>query len=184
VAGQETTAVVEQEFPPDPGQVRAARHFAMGVVGRWGLDAEDVDLVVSELATNAVLHGRSPFTLSLKQEGRRVIITVADDNSTLPMALPVVSAYARNGRGLGIVARLSVDWGVQTRWWEGRLGASGLSRESIRNPSRLSRGSIHNRSHVRYRDERSTPSSRVAIDHALTAVPCRVNGHAGPDEHQ
>jgi anti-sigma regulatory factor (Ser/Thr protein kinase) len=115
VPGQETTVVVERKFPPDPGQVRAARHFALGVVGRWGLDPEGVGLVVSELATNAVLHGRSPFTLSLKREGRRVVITVADDNSTLPMVLPVASAYALNGRGLGIVARLSVDWGVRTR---------------------------------------------------------------------
>ena len=71
--------------------------------------------MVSELATNAVQHGRSPFTVNLQREGRRVVVTVTDANSTTPVALPVLSAYALNGRGLGIVARLSVDWGVQTR---------------------------------------------------------------------
>lgn len=107
--------MAERVFPPDPGQVRAARHFAVQIVHDWGLDPQDIALVVSELATNAVLHGRSPFTVSLKREGRRVVISVADANCTLPRALPVVSAYALSGRGLGIVARLSVDWGIATR---------------------------------------------------------------------
>ena len=37
----------------------SARHFVAWALDRWGLECEDLPLLVSELATNAVLHARS-----------------------------------------------------------------------------------------------------------------------------
>lgn len=101
-----------REFAPNPGEVRAARHYAMDVVCGWGLDCEDVGLVTTELATNAVLHGRSTFTVTLRRDETHVVVQVADENPRLPMPVPTHSSSDLSGRGLGIVERLSTDWGI------------------------------------------------------------------------
>src|ERR1700685_558989 len=54
-------------FAFTPNAPAAARHFAVATVGRWGAGdlSEDVALVVTELAANAVRHARSAFTVIL-----------------------------------------------------------------------------------------------------------------------
>ena len=101
-----------REFAADPVQVRAARRHAMDIVRAWGLDCEEVGLVADELATNAVLHGRSPFTLIVKRDETRVVIEVVDENPRLPTTVKSPPALALSGRGLVIVDRLSSKWGV------------------------------------------------------------------------
>jgi anti-sigma regulatory factor (Ser/Thr protein kinase) len=101
-----------REFAADPVQVRAARRDAMKIVRAWGLDCEEVGLVADELATNAVLHGRSPFTLILERDDTRVVIQVVDENPRLPTTVKTLPSLALSGRGLVIVDRVSADWGV------------------------------------------------------------------------
>ena len=72
---------------------------------------DPVRLVVSELATNALLHGQTPFVVTLSREDDTVRVTVSDDAAwiTAHASDQVLSA---GGRGLGIVNVISSDWGI------------------------------------------------------------------------
>jgi hypothetical protein len=72
------------------------------------------ELGVSELATNAVLHGRTPFTVAVLRNGGRVRIEVTD-GSPLPPQVRRLSTFASTGRGLRLVASVSADWGIVAR---------------------------------------------------------------------
>ena len=102
-----------RQFFPEFAQVAAARHYAIGAAQGWGVEPGDLELVVGELATNAVLHGRTPFTLSLHKTDNWVVIEVADGNPRLPLMAQDVSTSALSGRGLTIVDRLARHWGAR-----------------------------------------------------------------------
>jgi len=102
-----------REFEPEPGQVQGARRFVATSLESWGFDPGDVMLMVSELATNAVLHARSPFTVTLIRRGCRLRVEVFDDNSRLP-TFALVPPDANSGRGLTLVQALAGAWGVET----------------------------------------------------------------------
>lgn len=72
---------------------------------------EPVRLVVSELATNALVHGRTSFVVTLSREDDTVRLTVQDD-SDWEANSAVDQVLQTGGRGLGIVKILSRDWGV------------------------------------------------------------------------
>uniref|UniRef100_A0AAU1U577 ATP-binding protein n=1 Tax=Streptomyces sp. NBC_00119 TaxID=2975659 RepID=A0AAU1U577_9ACTN len=81
----------------------------------WGvhLDAETADairLVVSELITNAVLHGEGPITVELCHRPGSLVIGVLDSNPGVPEA-SCPDAEAESGRGLGLVGFLAVQSG-------------------------------------------------------------------------
>src|ERR1700676_3569855 len=63
----------------------AARHFAVATAGHWGAEdlADDVALVVTELAANAIRHARSGFTVILSSR-RNVLRIAVRDASPLP----------------------------------------------------------------------------------------------------
>jgi anti-sigma regulatory factor (Ser/Thr protein kinase) len=91
-----------------------ARRFTREVATRWDLDADvlaDVELLVSELVTNAVLHARSPARLTIEHDGRTLRVTVADESDAQPR-LRDYGADAVTGRGLYLVDRISERWGV------------------------------------------------------------------------
>ena len=72
---------------------------------------DPVRLVASELATNALVHAQTAFTLTLSEGNETVMLTVRDDSD----AQPVRGAHHvmhSDGRGLNIVALVSLDWGV------------------------------------------------------------------------
>jgi anti-sigma regulatory factor (Ser/Thr protein kinase) len=73
----------------------------------------DAELLVSELVTNAVQHGRPTVSLWLRRAPALIGVSVADEGDQLP-ALPgqLPQASASAGRGLLIVDRLSDEWGV------------------------------------------------------------------------
>lgn len=72
---------------------------------------EDCALVASELAVNAVRHGRPPARLALHRTGPDVRIEVTSGaGSTRPQA-QVPEVHGGSGRGLTLVARLSVESG-------------------------------------------------------------------------
>ena len=100
--------------------VPVARHWAVEVSRSFGLDAEavgNVALLVTELVTNAVVHGRSEFTLELAFEASgpdrgTVHVEVADGDSRLPR-MDKADAEALGGRGLALVSSLSDAYGVR-----------------------------------------------------------------------
>jgi anti-sigma regulatory factor (Ser/Thr protein kinase) len=91
---------------------------------------DPVRLVVSELATNALVHGQTPFVVTLSREDDTVRVTVSDDSAwiTAHSSDQVLSA---GGRGLGIVNVISRDWGViagarsKTVWATFEVSAAG-----------------------------------------------------------
>ncbi|WP_164519746.1 SpoIIE family protein phosphatase [Nocardioides ferulae] len=97
-----------------PREVAAARRFARAHLERWGLPglADDVDLVVSELATNALTHGGGSAALELRPDGPDgVLVAVVDEESRDPSPREA-SGADESGRGLTVVGALSVEWGV------------------------------------------------------------------------
>ena len=71
----------------------------------------DVELLVSELTANAVLHAGSPFDLDVELDGAVVRLAVRDDEVDVPR-LRSAEPSAVSGRGLLIVDRVADRWGV------------------------------------------------------------------------
>jgi hypothetical protein len=92
----------------------AARHFAVGTLRRLGAadQADDVALVVTELAANAVVHAHSAFTVDLAIRPDLLRISVRDD-SPVPAAAAGQELPAAPLHGLGAVAALASRWGVE-----------------------------------------------------------------------
>lgn len=89
----------------------AARHFAVDAVRQLGAGdlADDVALVVTELAANAIVHAHSGFTVELST-GPDVLRISVCDGSPLPTgpALPAAPLH-----GLYAVDALASRWGVE-----------------------------------------------------------------------
>jgi anti-sigma regulatory factor (Ser/Thr protein kinase) len=75
--------------------------------------ADDALLMVSELVTNAVRHGRPDIVLSLSIASDRLRIEVYDASDDMPLVAADHPSFDRaTGRGLLIVAATAEDWGV------------------------------------------------------------------------
>lgn len=94
---------------------------------------DDVRWVVSELATNAVVHAATAFTVNLSRLDGVLTLTVGDDSPALPRQLGPEAQLAPSGRGLRIVEALSTAWGVTDKvngksvWASFDVGASDAS---------------------------------------------------------
>ena len=76
--------------------------------------AHDVLIVSTELATNAVVHARSPFELSIRRTTAGCSVEVRDTSSAAPVARRTpTGGKDRGGRGIAIVAGVSDAWGVR-----------------------------------------------------------------------
>lgn len=69
-------------------------------------------VVVSELVTNAVIHGRDPVRLSLSRDDGLVRVEVFDGSTVLPSRRNA-EPEDTGGRGLQIVESYSADWGSE-----------------------------------------------------------------------
>ena len=105
--------VVTWTLDPLPAQVRHARELARDTLATWGLTecSETVELLVSELVTNAVRHGAGDIGLRLIRTGS-LLCEVRDDGYDLPN-LRGTDLTAENGRGLQLVTALAERWGAQ-----------------------------------------------------------------------
>lgn len=96
-----------------PASVAGVRDFVTTELSPY-LSARTVEgarVVASELATNAVQHAGTPFTVTLDWAGDQVTVRVADDAPGVPVAGSPGSLELR-GRGLLLVDALSAAWGV------------------------------------------------------------------------
>ncbi|WP_089962469.1 ATP-binding protein [Lentzea xinjiangensis] len=76
-------------------------------------EAEDILLLVNELASNAFDHGRSPRRLRLSRSMEPCFVRVEiDDASPDPPTLGTSRLGGNRGRGMMLVNRLAKDWGV------------------------------------------------------------------------
>ena len=111
--------VASRRFHRDARSVGAARHFALETARRWGVDTRDIALVVGELASNAVVHGDSSFSVRLRRD-QRIVIEVSDlGPDEMPRA--PIGQEVEHGRGLKIVDHLSTAWGVRPEQGGGKV---------------------------------------------------------------
>jgi anti-sigma regulatory factor (Ser/Thr protein kinase) len=99
----------------EPKSVAVAREFVSRQLDQHDLPGlvADVRLVVSELATNAVTHARTPFIVTVSGVEGEVLLAVQDGCTSAP-ALSASGVLAMGGRGLLLVELLSEDWGTRT----------------------------------------------------------------------
>lgn len=98
----------------DPAAVSATRKTLLRQLQAWGLDhlADDLQLIASELITNAVRYGKSPISVRLHTRGARVRIEVTDANpDDVPEQLDAGSSLT-HGRGIPLIEALATNWGI------------------------------------------------------------------------
>lgn len=101
---------------PDRGSVAAVRSLLDRLLASWRLDGrldpDDVKLVATELAANAVVHTDAPEAVLVRYLGDVVQIEVRDGSPDQPQrrAAPV---DALSGRGLNLVEALGAAWGTE-----------------------------------------------------------------------
>ncbi|GAA0293697.1 SpoIIE family protein phosphatase [Kineococcus aurantiacus] len=102
-------------LPTDTRAVRAARDHLRTTLAAWDLSsaADEAELVVSELVTNAVLHSGSPAALTLRHDREdRLLCVGVEDGSTRHPQPRDSDEDATGGRGMHIVQLLAHRWWV------------------------------------------------------------------------
>jgi anti-sigma regulatory factor (Ser/Thr protein kinase) len=114
----------------DTSDLAPARQFVRASLGRWGLieQAPDFELAVSELVTNAILHGEGGIDVTVELHGDRVRLVVGDEGfGPEPIRFREPSSTGEGGWGLRLVDGVSDSWGAQRVpgrtlvWMERRL---------------------------------------------------------------
>ncbi|MEU0585869.1 ATP-binding protein [Streptomyces sp. NPDC006132] len=126
------------EYAPRPSAEREARAEVRRQLEGWGLAergevADVAELLVGELATNALVHAESRFRLTLFAAHGVLRCEVADSGRRVPRVLE--AGTGESGRGMFLVDALAQRWGChrdgpgKTVWFElGTCGADGCGR--------------------------------------------------------
>ncbi|MGF1616497.1 MAG: ATP-binding protein [Acidimicrobiia bacterium] len=113
-----------RQFQPEPVSAPAARKFVLEA--GWSQDHEEnmrLATVVSEVVTNAILHARTAFCVSVTVEESAIRVDVRDESADIPI-LKLYDPTAATGRGLQIINAMADRWGVtmqpsgKTVWFE------------------------------------------------------------------
>lgn len=120
-----------RRYPPDPAILASARSFAADRLRALGLTGvqDEVDLLLTELITNAIIHARTDIEVRVEPSRAGVRVDVIDGNPIMPVA-GTLTAAALSGRGLTLVQSMSTRWGAhnnvtggKTVWFEVVPGA-------------------------------------------------------------
>ncbi|MEU4897328.1 SpoIIE family protein phosphatase [Streptomyces sp. NPDC021722] len=98
--------------------VKATRRFIRNTLHSWGLDtvADEIELMASEIVTNALVHADSAVDMRLHEYDRYIRLEVRDSDVTPPVPSSFLTSeeensQAEHGRGLVIVDTLATNWG-------------------------------------------------------------------------
>ncbi len=108
-----------------PASVARIRRFAVETSRTTApaVDADTVALLVSEVATNALVHGAGRVRVRVRPTQLGLRVEVHDENSTLPSRRQA-TPMDEGGRGIALVDALSAGWGAErtpdgkTVWFE------------------------------------------------------------------
>ncbi|MER5916089.1 SpoIIE family protein phosphatase [Streptomyces sp. NPDC001982] len=106
--------VASWDLPNESAAVRTARHLAARQLSAWEMEPliATVELIVSELVTNAIRYGGGPVRLRLIQH--QVLTCEVSDAGTSHPRPRHPRTLDENGRGLFLVAQLSRRWGSRS----------------------------------------------------------------------
>jgi hypothetical protein len=103
---------VRRRFAAKPDSVAGSRLFAAEQCADLAQEIrEAIVLMVSELATNAVVHAVSGFDVLIDRSSAQVRVSVTDEGRGVPM-LHTPEIDEPHGRGLRVVQALSHRWGT------------------------------------------------------------------------
>lgn len=99
--------------PSLPASIASVRRYAVAACQRIGLSrlCDTVALLVSEVATNALVHGSGDVQVRVTAVGSGLRVEVSDGSPAMPTPRNP-DLLAEGGRGLALVASLASDWGV------------------------------------------------------------------------
>ncbi|MFJ4799599.1 SpoIIE family protein phosphatase [Streptomyces murinus] len=105
--------VADWDVPADPSAVAGLRRAVTERLEEWGLEEQafGMELVLSELVTNAIRYGSGPIRLRLIRD-RALICEVADGSNTSPH-LRYAATTDEGGRGLFLVQQMTERWGTR-----------------------------------------------------------------------
>lgn len=124
IQGLPADAVGDWQLPREPRSVGRAREVARAQLHAWGLEplVDTVELLVSELVTNAMRYGEGEIRLRLLRD-RTLVCEVWDAGLVQPRRRRARDTD-EGGRGLQLVCLLSAAWGSRrtprgkTVWFE------------------------------------------------------------------
>jgi anti-sigma regulatory factor (Ser/Thr protein kinase) len=108
------TSQVSTTLPPEARSARRARVFVATVLDDWGCGhvADLVELLTSELVTNGILHAETGVDVRIDRSPDGTIrVSVGDEGAGRP-DLRDVPLDAVRGRGLAMVHRGALRWGI------------------------------------------------------------------------
>ncbi|MFL6137316.1 MAG: SpoIIE family protein phosphatase [Frankiaceae bacterium] len=106
---------VRRAVPAERRAVQQVREYVAATLTAWGVPegtVGDAVLLVSELVTNAVVYGRPPIELRLRQSSEQIVLEVYDGGMLLPRRLRP-TLQDEHGRGLQLVSLLAARWGIR-----------------------------------------------------------------------
>jgi DNA-binding NarL/FixJ family response regulator len=114
-AVSDVVATERMRFPAELLSARAARRFVGAVLEQWSCsDLEDsIQLLVSELVTNAVIHANSDVEVALHLRADRVRVEVVDA-ATEYVHRRDAGEEEQSGRGMALTEALASAWGIDT----------------------------------------------------------------------
>ena len=111
-----STSVTDRTlYEPRPEQVRDARDHVADLLRQRGWSAvaiEKARLVISELATNAIIHAQTRFELSCQIAGTARFEVRDWDPHSRPQVLEP-QPHRAGGLGLRLIEAIATDWGVE-----------------------------------------------------------------------
>ncbi len=124
-----TERTASRRFAHDPTEIGRARKMVRAHMEAWGYNGESqpLELAVSELVTNAIVHGRGLIDVRLVLNDDLVRLEVTDEGGGSSAPSFAAAAGDLGGWGLKLVESLAETWGVRsddgrTRvWMERRL---------------------------------------------------------------
>ncbi|HEY3942505.1 MAG TPA: ATP-binding protein [Acidimicrobiales bacterium] len=128
-AGARASPRAGVDLAPEADSVRAARNFVARMLEVWHCDDPDevVDLLTSEIVTNAVRHAVGAIRVEAALVDRQTLrVSAADDHPDVPV-LRQPGPLVEDGRGIMLVGSLARRWGVEVEagykvvWFEAAI---------------------------------------------------------------